>query len=303
MWVNREINASDAFVAAWLPGSEGAGLADVLLRTPDGAINVDFVGRLPFSWPSTVMPVRLDDRDSAVAGAQFARGFGLDYTHATQLGALSEVGQATEDRHGKDVLYAGGHFTAPASLYVIDSAGQVRLTSASQRSPAGALKVSQTSSGVHALWTGDLGGEFQIGTRARDLSPLAAQGTALRLRLRVAHAPEGTVRLGVRCALPYGADLAARRGGPAVPQDRAQGCGIGPDALIDVTQELQAARAAQWTTLDLPLACLAQRGADLSQVSAPLALITAAKFEVTIADIRFVTADTAKSCPPVPPRQ
>ena len=28
MWVNPEINASDAFVAAWLPGTEGAGLAD-----------------------------------------------------------------------------------------------------------------------------------------------------------------------------------------------------------------------------------------------------------------------------------
>ena len=34
LWVNPEINASDAFVAAWLPGSEGAGIADVLLRAP-----------------------------------------------------------------------------------------------------------------------------------------------------------------------------------------------------------------------------------------------------------------------------
>jgi len=25
MWVNRELNACDAFVAAWLPGSEGRG--------------------------------------------------------------------------------------------------------------------------------------------------------------------------------------------------------------------------------------------------------------------------------------
>ena len=29
LWVNRELNAADAFVAAWLPGSEGAGVADV----------------------------------------------------------------------------------------------------------------------------------------------------------------------------------------------------------------------------------------------------------------------------------
>ena len=31
LWVNREINASDAFVVAWLPGSEGGGVADVLV--------------------------------------------------------------------------------------------------------------------------------------------------------------------------------------------------------------------------------------------------------------------------------
>src|SRR5690606_24864335 len=31
LWVNPELNASDAFVAAWLPGSEGAGVADVLI--------------------------------------------------------------------------------------------------------------------------------------------------------------------------------------------------------------------------------------------------------------------------------
>src|SRR5690606_1838279 len=38
MWVNPELNASDAFVAAWLPGSEGGGIADVLIAKPDGSI-------------------------------------------------------------------------------------------------------------------------------------------------------------------------------------------------------------------------------------------------------------------------
>ena len=30
MWMNRELNIADAFVASWLPGGEGAGIADVL---------------------------------------------------------------------------------------------------------------------------------------------------------------------------------------------------------------------------------------------------------------------------------
>jgi beta-glucosidase len=42
--VNPEINASDAFVAAFLPGSEGGGVADVLLQKPGGGVNHDFTG-------------------------------------------------------------------------------------------------------------------------------------------------------------------------------------------------------------------------------------------------------------------
>jgi beta-glucosidase len=56
LWVSREINASDAFVAAWLPGSEGAGIADVLFTAADGRRQFDFVGKLPFAWPALPMP-------------------------------------------------------------------------------------------------------------------------------------------------------------------------------------------------------------------------------------------------------
>ena len=40
-----ELDASDAFVAAWLPGSEGQGVADVLFG------DHPFTGKLSFSWP------------------------------------------------------------------------------------------------------------------------------------------------------------------------------------------------------------------------------------------------------------
>jgi len=43
--VNAELDLSQAFVAAWLPGSEGQGVADVLFG------GYDFQGRLSFSWP------------------------------------------------------------------------------------------------------------------------------------------------------------------------------------------------------------------------------------------------------------
>jgi beta-glucosidase len=43
--VNAELAESRAFVAAWLPGSEGAGVSDVLFG------DHPFTGCLPFSWP------------------------------------------------------------------------------------------------------------------------------------------------------------------------------------------------------------------------------------------------------------
>ncbi|MEM9857812.1 MAG: glycoside hydrolase family 3 N-terminal domain-containing protein [Bacteroidota bacterium] len=44
----RQLEQSDAFVAAWLPGSEGNGVAEVLFG------NYDFKGKLPHSWPKSI---------------------------------------------------------------------------------------------------------------------------------------------------------------------------------------------------------------------------------------------------------
>jgi beta-glucosidase len=43
----KQIEQSDAFVAAWLPGSEGDGIAEVLFG------NYSFKGKLPHSWPKS----------------------------------------------------------------------------------------------------------------------------------------------------------------------------------------------------------------------------------------------------------
>ncbi|MEE4279131.1 MAG: glycoside hydrolase family 3 protein [Halieaceae bacterium] len=67
--VEQELEASRAFVAAWLPGSEGAGVADVLFG------DHDFQGRLSFSWPRRAGQVlNFDDADY---DPRFAVGYGL----------------------------------------------------------------------------------------------------------------------------------------------------------------------------------------------------------------------------------
>lgn len=51
LWTNPEINASDAFVVAWLPGTEGQGVADVLFTSAQGKAEYPMQGKLSFSWP------------------------------------------------------------------------------------------------------------------------------------------------------------------------------------------------------------------------------------------------------------
>ncbi|HWE47590.1 MAG TPA: glycoside hydrolase family 3 protein, partial [Caulobacteraceae bacterium] len=108
LWTNPEINASDAFVAAWLPGTEGGGVADVLVRKPDGAVNHDFRGKLSYSWPKTAAQAPLN---SGTPGydPQFAYGYGLTYSDHTELGALSEVsGVGSASSANVDVFFRDG---------------------------------------------------------------------------------------------------------------------------------------------------------------------------------------------------
>ena len=76
--VPDEIKASDAFVVAWLPGSEGAGVADVLVAASDGAPRFDFEGRLPFSWPQSPDQAVNNPGDEPYRPA-YPFGFGLRY--------------------------------------------------------------------------------------------------------------------------------------------------------------------------------------------------------------------------------
>jgi beta-glucosidase len=73
-YANDLLNLSDAFVAAWLPGTEGKGVSDVLFGAKD------FRGTLSFDWPSAGCP----------AGAKplFALGYGLSYAKTGAVGQL-----------------------------------------------------------------------------------------------------------------------------------------------------------------------------------------------------------------------
>ncbi len=70
--INEALDKADAFIAAWLPGTEGQGIADVLF----GDCNPS--GKLSFTWPQSMaqIPINAGDKDY---DPLFAFGFGLNY--------------------------------------------------------------------------------------------------------------------------------------------------------------------------------------------------------------------------------
>lgn len=70
--LTAQLEQMDALVAAWLPGSEGAGVADVLFG------DFTFTGKLPFSWPRTVEQLPFAPGNATGCAAPlFAFGYGL----------------------------------------------------------------------------------------------------------------------------------------------------------------------------------------------------------------------------------
>jgi beta-glucosidase len=80
---NDLINRSDAFVAAWLPGTEGLGLTDMLFAGRNGGRAHNFTGRLSFDWPA-------GDCLPQQGGFQFRRGYGLSLASKSRLGKAPE---------------------------------------------------------------------------------------------------------------------------------------------------------------------------------------------------------------------
>ncbi len=70
--INRELEEATAFVAAWLPGSEGQGVADVLFG------DTDFHGKLSFTWPKQTRPTI--NKGDENYDPLFPYGFGLSYS-------------------------------------------------------------------------------------------------------------------------------------------------------------------------------------------------------------------------------
>ena len=132
LWQNRELNLANAYVAAWLPGTEGGGIADVLFRKKDGAVNYDFTGKLSYSWPrdatGTPLNVNKEPYDPL-----FPFGFGLSYAAPAELAALPEDPGIPAELMSTGSYFDKGLPVQPWSLRVSNGADTTRITTVAGR--------------------------------------------------------------------------------------------------------------------------------------------------------------------------
>ncbi len=245
LWVNREINAADAFVAAWLPGSEGGGVADVLLRTRDERIANDFHGKLAYAWPR-----------SAVQGAQppqFPLGYGMTYADHANLPKLPEVSGISGVQvpvgnyleRGKAVhgytftLVNGEGASVSADVSPADTAdGSLRMTALDYKAQEDARRFS---------WNKD-GAELAIHAQAPiDLDRETNGDVLLVTTVRVDALPSSQVWIGMRC----GKQCKGR---------------------VAVGAQLAKLTPGQWVRVGVPLKCFRASGADMHHIDQPFAL-------------------------------
>ncbi|MFG2951782.1 glycoside hydrolase family 3 protein [Streptomyces adustus] len=142
----------DALVASWLPGTEGAGVADVLYgKRP-------FTGQLPVTWPRSEAQLPINVGDSAY-DPQFPYGWGLTTLGRTPAGGLptlKALGLAAAAAERAHAGTAGRALVTKARLLVQQKAGQ-RITAALAKPFADA---------DHLLLTGRYGAAVQKLTEA-----------------------------------------------------------------------------------------------------------------------------------------
>ncbi|GAB4526953.1 MAG: exo 1,3/1,4-beta-D-glucan glucohydrolase [Amphiplicatus sp.] len=264
LYVNPEINAADAFVAAWLPGTEGGGIADVLLRRPDGAVNYDFKGRLSFSWPRTPTQTPLNRGDPDY-DPLFPYGYGLSYGDGKDLPQLdeaafdpvaqecaSEIVRAGRARPPyRMILDAGGDAVAVEGAAAKTADGRVRLRAVDWKAQEDARLVE---------WTG--AGRLAVEGPAQDLTRQASARMALVFSYAVDAAPDSSVRVGIEC------------GKPSV-------------GLIDMTETFRAAEGRGWRRAEILLSDLVAEPDALRGVVAPFVLESDGPLGLRLSDVRI----------------
>lgn len=266
LFVNPELNVADAFVVAWLPGTEGAGVADRLFAAKTAA--APFTGKLPAAWPMTAKP-----GDAPL----FPFGYGLSGREATSAWKPLSEDPGVTDAGTDGVYFAAGRPTPGFSLQIGDGTGSgTRIATVPAQALGGRVTVTAVDYGVqegarHFSLAG--GGPQTIALQATDPLDLGRETNGdvmLVTTLRVDRPVGADVTLGVACG-----------GG---------GCGATvaiPPAALPV---------GSWRSIAVPFKCFG-KASEMTRIAAPFVLRTASPLEISVARVSTgMVADTVLLC-------
>ena len=301
LYVNEEINHSDAFVAAWLPGTEAGGITDVLFNVN----NKGFTGHLSYSWPATKCSTTINRHAPNIAGYMtpeieqdirgehkplFPYGYGLTYGKNSlvvtdvDLNNLPldprnygcgqsepDTGVATNNLEifgrsasGEYIARMGGEVNGWAGVQISNgqptSIGSVTTKPINYRHQQDAINVEFSGESSAQVYMQTFDGKG--GNKNRFLN---ADGT-LQFDIDMKSAAPERIMLAVHCEWPCAGEL----------------------NISKVLPEPSAADENRWTTIKVPLKCLAEKGVMFTNVNSAFLLNTAEAVEFNLGEIRYV---------------
>ena len=276
LYVNEALNTADAFVAAWLPGSEGAGVADMLFAGADGAPAFEFQGLLPTAWPATAR------HGGAVL---FPFGYGMRYADGPAAWTpLPEDSGVTDDGGDSGVFFERGVPASSWSLTVsqADGTNALRVTTVPAEALDGRVRIAATDHGV------------QEGARSFAVDA-HAQGAAIELStfdpIDLSRETNGDMLL----------LTTVRRDAPiARTLSMAVSCDSAPCGEAVPVREFGALALGEWQTVGVLLKCFRATGADMTRITAPFRIATDGAAEISIARVALGSlseADVIADCP------
>ncbi len=278
LWQNRELNLANAYVAAWLPGTEAGGISDVLFRKKDGAVNYDFTGKLSFSWPrdatGTPLNVHHEPYDPL-----FAFGFGLTYAAPAELATLPEDPGIPAELMTTGTYFDKGIPVPPWSLRVTNGSDTTRISSVPVDAVGGRVKVSAIDDTVQEgarrfVFAGDGPASIEITSEGSvDLSRETNGDVMLLVRLRRDAEVPKDVTIGMSCGA---------------------GCG----GTLPFAGTLAAIPAGKFQTVGIPLKCFQNNAkVDVSKVNDVLEIGSAGKLDIAFSQVKLGTvADKVHAC-------
>ncbi|REL28903.1 glycoside hydrolase family 3 protein [Thalassotalea euphylliae] len=276
MWVNPEFNASDAFVAAWLPGSEGQGIADVLFTDAVGKIQHDFVGKLSFSWPANPTQATVNKGDADYAPL-LPYGYGLNYqsdkaSHRL-ANLLDETVLASVDDAQEEVFF-DGKMHKPWVMW-LKSGEELLEPNANTHQLSGLAyrtvdkKVQEDARQI------TLNGSEQAGLSIisqsnfrEDLRSALENKSAMHFEVSVMSQPQASVMVGTRCQTEESAD---------------DNCG----AALDVSKELSQIVHHGWSAISIDLQCFADKGTSFDDLTVPFEIYSDSVLTLQLGEISY----------------